>query len=221
AAYGAGKQSPAASEAAAMACKLIQPLRDADELAQLVTMIAATTAKLLSCTRCAVLLLYERGSTHSVEATTSAEPALGTVFPLSRSPLWQAVGQRAVQRTGEHSAVVVPLVAGGQAVGVLQAEQIDRQGERLLAIIAETAAPAVQAALLRARAERSAAADELTGLLNRRALVARLHQEVARQKRYGTRFALVLTDIMGLAAFNAQHGYDAGDDLIRRTGRSE
>ncbi len=213
-----GNQAPAASEDAAMVWQLTQQLRDTDDLAQLLTMLAATTAKLLSCTRCAVLLLDERGSTLSVEATTSAEPAPGTVFPRSRSPLWQAVGQRAVQRTGEHSAVVVPLVAGGQAVGVLQAEQIDRQGERLLAIIAETAAPAVQAALLRARAERSAAADELTGLLNRRALVARLHQEVARQKRYGTRFALVLTDIMGLAAFNAQHGYDAGDDLIRRTG---
>src|SRR5438552_16965109 len=102
------------------------------------------------------------------------------ISPRCRSPVWQAVEQRAIQQTGEHSGVVVPLVADGQAVGVLQAEEIDRQGERLLAIIAETASPAVQAALLRARAERSAAADELTGLLNRRSLVAHLHQEVAR-----------------------------------------
>jgi len=164
-----------------------------------------------------VLLLDERGLTLSVEAATTEGPAPGLVFPRSRSPLWQAVEQRAAQRTGDHSAVYVPLVSGGQAVGVLQAEQVDDRAERLLAVIAETAAPAVQAALLQARADRSAASDELTGLLNRRALVARLHQEVARHKRYGTRFALVLVDIIGLAPFNAQHGYDAGDDLVRRT----
>ena len=111
----------------------------------------------------------------------------------------------------------MPLMSGGQPVGVLQAGEIDHDAERLLAVIAETAAPVVQAALLRDRAERSAAADELTGLLNRRALVARLYHEMARHKRYGTRFALVLADIIGLAPFNAQHGYDAGDDLVRRT----
>src|SRR5207247_10660835 len=129
---------------------------DTGDLAQLLTMLAATTAKLISCAGCAVLLLDERGSTLSVEATTSAEPAPGTVFSRSRSPLWQAVEQRASQRTGEHSGVVVPLVAGGQAVGVLQAADIDRPGERLLAIIAESAAPRVQATLLRACAGRSA-----------------------------------------------------------------
>src|SRR5207245_232171 len=137
-------QAPAASEDAAMVWQLTQQLRETGDLAQLLTMLAATTAKLISCAGCAVLLLDERGSTLSVEATTSAEPAPGTVFPRSRSPLWQAVEQRAIQRTGEHSGVVVPLVAGGQAVG--------------------------------------------------------------------------LTGVIGLAAFNAQHGYDAGDDLIRRTG---
>lgn len=211
-------QPPVAQEDAAVVWELTQQLRDAGDLPQLVASLAATTARLLSCQRCAVLLLDERGSTLSVEAATSGEPLPGTVFPRSRSPLWQAVEQRAVQRIGGHSGACVPLMAGGQPVGVLQAEAIDGQAERLLAVIAETAAPAVQAALLRARAERSTAADELTGLLNRRALVARLHQEVARHKRYGSRFALVLADIIGLAAFNAQHGYDAGDDLIRRTG---
>ncbi|TMI70160.1 MAG: diguanylate cyclase [Bacillati bacterium ANGP1] len=212
-----GDQPPATSGDAALVWQLSQQLRDADDLPQLLTSLAATTAKLLPCARCAVLLLDERGATLSVEAATPEGPAPGTVFPRSRSPLWQAVEQRAAQRTGEHSEVYVPLLSGGQAVGVLQAGEVDRDAERLLAVIAETAAPVVQAALLRDRAERSAAADELTGLLNRRALVAHLHQEVARHKRYGTRFALVLADIIGLAPFNAQHGYDAGDDLVRRT----
>jgi diguanylate cyclase (GGDEF)-like protein/putative nucleotidyltransferase with HDIG domain len=197
--------------------QLTQRLRDAGDLPQVLSTLAAATAELASCQKCAVLLLDERGQTLSVEAATAEAPATGTVFPRNRSPQWRAVEQRAAQYSSDSSVLYVPLVHSGQTVGVLQVEHVDDVASRLVAVIADTAAPAVQAALLRVRAERSAGSDELTGLLNRRALVARLHQEVARHKRYGTRFALLLADIVALAQFNAQHGYDAGDDLIRRT----
>jgi len=205
------------SEEAALVWQSSQQVRDATDLPQLLAKVATTAAELVSATRSAVLLLDERAQMLSVEAATPAGPAPGSVFPRNRSVLWRAIEQRAAQRSEDGSVAYVPLVSGGQAVGVLQVEAADERALRLVSLVAETAAPAIQAALLRVRAERSAGSDDLTGLLNRRALVTRLHQETARHHRYGTRFALLLGDIVALRQFNAQHGYDAGDDLIRRS----
>lgn len=199
--------------------RLSQDLRQLEDLSSILNRIARAAEEALGRAPCAVLLLDETAQSLSVEAATDASMEKGTVIPRSRSALWRSVEQRAAQRSDDGRVICAPLVCGGTSVGVIQAsgQDLGEPALRLLAILADSVAPTVQAALLRARSERAAASDELTGLLNRRALVARLHEEAARHRRYGTRFALILADIQDLSEFNARHGYEAGDDLIRRT----
>lgn len=61
--------------------------------------------------------------------------------------------------------------------------------------------------------------DELTGLLNRRAIVARLGEEVARSIRYRTSLAVVLADLDHFKRINDTHGHLAGDLALRHMAR--
>ncbi len=56
--------------------------------------------------------------------------------------------------------------------------------------------------------------DALTGLLNRRAVMARFDWEVARQKRYGGTVSLALLDLDGFKALNDSRGHQAGDEAL-------
>jgi diguanylate cyclase (GGDEF)-like protein len=60
--------------------------------------------------------------------------------------------------------------------------------------------------------------DELTGLLNRRALDGRLAEEVARAERYGTALSLLVLDLDKFKQVNDQMGHAAGDALLRAVG---
>jgi len=64
-------------------------------------------------------------------------------------------------------------------------------------------------------AERLAARDPLTGLLNHRAFQERLAHESARAARAGEPMALVLIDIDHFKAVNDGHGHQAGDEVLR------
>jgi diguanylate cyclase (GGDEF)-like protein len=56
--------------------------------------------------------------------------------------------------------------------------------------------------------------DPLTRLLNRRAFVARLDEEVARATRYGRSVALVLVDLDWFKHINDRFGHAAGDEAL-------
>ncbi|QIZ35239.1 GGDEF domain-containing protein [Saccharopolyspora sp. ASAGF58] len=56
--------------------------------------------------------------------------------------------------------------------------------------------------------------DPLTGLPGRVLLLDRLEQSLVRARSRGTLSTLVLIDVQGLAAFNAEHGFDRGDELL-------
>jgi diguanylate cyclase len=58
--------------------------------------------------------------------------------------------------------------------------------------------------------------DELTGLPNRRALLAALSVESSRQARTGTPLALVLIDIDFFKHINDRHGHPTGDAVLQR-----
>ena len=60
--------------------------------------------------------------------------------------------------------------------------------------------------------------DGLTGLPNRRYLLLRLDEELARAKRYRTPLSLALFDVDRLNDTNEDHGQSAGDAVIRRVG---
>jgi diguanylate cyclase (GGDEF)-like protein/PAS domain S-box-containing protein len=57
--------------------------------------------------------------------------------------------------------------------------------------------------------------DDLTGLLNRRALIERLEEEINRAKRYGSHLSLVICDIDYFKEINDMYGHDTGDRVLQ------
>jgi diguanylate cyclase (GGDEF)-like protein len=62
---------------------------------------------------------------------------------------------------------------------------------------------------------RDAMSDPVTGVANRRSLVARAEYEITRHQRAGQTFALVMLDLDGFKQLNDRFGHAAGDDLLR------
>ena len=63
--------------------------------------------------------------------------------------------------------------------------------------------------------ERMAFSDELTGLLNRRATLARFKEELARAQRQNQPLAMVVFDIDHFKLFNDKEGHAAGDAVLK------
>jgi diguanylate cyclase (GGDEF)-like protein len=68
---------------------------------------------------------------------------------------------------------------------------------------------------LRAEVADLALVDELTGVANRRHLLARLSEECALSQRSGEPFALLAIDLDGFKEINDGFGHAAGDDCLR------
>jgi diguanylate cyclase (GGDEF)-like protein len=60
--------------------------------------------------------------------------------------------------------------------------------------------------------------DPLTGLANRRRLMTRLEEEVARARRYRTPLSVVMIDIDHFKQVNDTHGHAMGDAVLRNIG---
>ena len=58
--------------------------------------------------------------------------------------------------------------------------------------------------------------DPLTGLFNRRQMNQRLSEEVARFRRQGADFAVIIADIDHFKEVNDRHGHDMGDKVLAR-----
>jgi len=65
---------------------------------------------------------------------------------------------------------------------------------------------------------RLATVDELTGLLNRRALMGMLRKEIDHMRRFRTQLALVMIDIDHFKRINDKHGHLAGDVVLQEIG---
>jgi diguanylate cyclase (GGDEF)-like protein len=117
--------------------------------------------------------------------------------------------------------LVVPLHdRHGAVTGVIRADEpVDRllpTQERLqaLRVFANQATAAILSAEQFQELRFLADHDPLTRLLNRRAFIRRLDAEVARTKRYGRAFSLVVCDLDGFKALNDRYGHPAGDDAL-------
>lgn len=60
--------------------------------------------------------------------------------------------------------------------------------------------------------------DVLTGLANRRRLMTRLEEEVARARRYKTPLSVVMIDLDHFKQVNDVHGHAMGDEVLRNIG---
>jgi diguanylate cyclase (GGDEF)-like protein len=112
------------------------------------------------------------------------------------------------------------------ALHAILIEELRRQGEREpgdfarhVSTLAELFG-AINSAIIAARGGFSLSPtvtvdeDPLTGLAGSRSFEARLRVLLAEQRRYGTEFALALTDVDGLSKVNDAYGRDAGDRML-------
>ncbi len=61
--------------------------------------------------------------------------------------------------------------------------------------------------------------DESTGLYNKRRLMEQLDMEIARARRYGEVFSCFMIDIDDFKSINDRFGHQAGDEVLRQTGK--
>ena len=85
---------------------------------------------------------------------------------------------------------------------------------RLLALLLEPAAVAIDNALLLRKSEELSITDDLTRLYNSRYLNATLRSEVERSKRYRTPVSLIFLDLDGFKNVNDQHGHLFGSRTL-------
>ncbi len=93
-------------------------------------------------------------------------------------------------------------------------------GRQQLAIaLSEQIALALSNIRLRENLRQQTIRDALTGLYNRRFLEESLNREMARCKRNGAIFSVLMMDVDHFKRFNDTHGHDAGDSVLRTVGR--
>lgn len=114
----------------------------------------------------------------------------------------------------------IPLKSDETVVGVmnmslLTGRKFSESELRLLDLLASQAAVAIINARLHQAMSKEAMSDMLTGLPNRRALDARLENEVNRAERYGHELAVLMMDLDGFKAINDTYGHDIGDRVLR------
>jgi diguanylate cyclase (GGDEF)-like protein len=123
------------------------------------------------------------------------------------------------------SVLAVPLLSRGRLIGVLvgldrrRAGHFTNQDARLLSLLLEPAAVAIDNALLLKRSEELSVTDDLTKLFNSRYLNATLRREVERSKRYRTPVSLIFLDLDGFKNVNDQHGHLWGSRTLVEVGR--
>jgi len=148
-------------------------------------------------------------------------PAASSDFELARLGPGDFFGEMALLNDKPRSATV-------RALSPVETLVLDKEDFRR--VVADT--PGLALRLLAALSTRIRNADEqisslsdqavrdpLTGLLNRRAFHERLDEEVDRDRRYGSRFALVIMDVDHFKSINDTLGHVVGDEVLSWLGR--
>ena len=148
-------------------------------------------------------------------------PKAGSRFELARFGPGDFFGEMALLNDSPRSATV-------RALGAVEALVLDKVDFRRLV----TDKPDVALKILEAMSVRIRHADDqihgltnrairdpLTGLLNKQAFTDRLDEELARSRRYGGSFSLIILDFDGFDSVNQVVGRDQGDDILTWAGR--
>jgi diguanylate cyclase (GGDEF)-like protein len=130
------------------------------------------------------------------------------------------VDRDACRKVGARSLVVVPLLHGERAAGILKvyspaAGAVGWNEARVLRLLAHVIGTGlVRAELVETLAEH-AHTDKLTGLPNRRSWDDQLVRALARADRTGEALSVAICDVNGLKRLNDTEGHAAGDALLQ------
>lgn len=119
--------------------------------------------------------------------------------------------------------ICVPLLAQGNALGLIHASGKNSEDREQAQAVLETVAEQLGLALvnlqLRDTLRVQSLRDSLTGLFNRRYLDESLQREITRCDRRGLPLAVMMLDIDHFKIFNDTNGHAAGDALLARIGQ--
>ncbi len=86
---------------------------------------------------------------------------------------------------------------------------------RLITILANQAAIALENTLLYQKLEKEAITDGLTGVYNYRFLMSSLETEMKRARRFNQEFSFVMLDVDNLKLYNDRHGHLSGSQALK------
>ena len=101
------------------------------------------------------------------------------------------------------------------AVNRIDATPFDDRHLRVLSLLANQTAIAIENAKLFRRAEQLAVTDDLTQVYNYRFLKMGLRREVKRAARFSQKFSLLMIDVDNLKRYNDQNGHLRGSEVLR------
>jgi diguanylate cyclase (GGDEF)-like protein len=120
---------------------------------------------------------------------------------------------------GQRTMAMIPLVAVGRTVGLIEVtaarrNAFDSRAVELAMMLAGEAAMALENARLYDEIRHRALHDGLTGLANRVLFRDRVELAVARSERSGTLIAVLFLDLDDFKALNDTHGHARGDEVL-------
>jgi diguanylate cyclase (GGDEF)-like protein len=126
---------------------------------------------------------------------------------------------RYLESIGQRSMAMVPLIAAGRSVGLIEVTSarqnaFDERAVELAVMLAGEAAMALENARLYDEIRHQALHDGLTGLANRVLFRDRVELAVARSRRSGGRIAVLFLDFDDFKALNDTHGHARGDEVL-------
>ncbi len=120
--------------------------------------------------------------------------------------------------------IQVPVSSQGELLGVMalaRTEGTFSYGDRaLVESVALEAGTALQNARLYSEAAERANRDSVTRLFNHRAVQEQLNATLARCRRSGGQFSIVMMDLNNFKFFNDTYGHPVGDDVLRNVARA-
>jgi len=101
------------------------------------------------------------------------------------------------------------------AVNRFQESGFDSRHLRILTLLANQTAIAIENGKLYRRAEQLAVTDDLTQVYNYRFLKMALRREVKRAARFAQNFSVLMVDVDNLKRYNDQNGHLRGSEVLR------
>lgn len=118
-----------------------------------------------------------------------------------------------------HGHIILPLKANGEVLGVLYlylavGTVVDEKHRSILSAIGNLLGVAINNSRLYEKTKELSLCDPLTGLANRRLMYIELERNMAKVKRYGGSFSVIMMDIDNFKKYNDARGHIEGDRVL-------